>query len=44
MTIESAIIKNIKKLPESAKQAILLYTYFLASKYAEKADLRENAT
>ena len=44
MTLESKIAKNIEKLPESAKQAILLYTEFLASKYAEESKKLENQT
>lgn len=44
MTVESAIIKNIEKIPESAKQAILLYTEFLASKYAEESNELEKTT
>lgn len=36
MTIEAAILKNIEKLPESVKQAVLLYTEFLTSQYAQK--------
>ena len=35
MTIEAGILKNVEKLPESVKQAVLLYTEFLASQYAE---------
>jgi len=35
MTIEAAILKNVEKLPDSVKQAVLLYTEFLASQYAE---------
>lgn len=37
--IESAILKNIKKLPESVKNAVFLYTEFLASQYYEDANL-----
>jgi hypothetical protein len=33
MTVESAILKNIEKLPESVKNAVFLYTEFLASQY-----------
>jgi Protein of unknown function (DUF2281) len=33
MTIESAILKNIEKLPDSVKNAVFLYTQFLASQY-----------
>ena len=38
MTIESAILKNVEKLPESVKQAVLLYTEFLASQYTEETE------
>lgn len=34
MTLESAILKNIEKLPDSVKQAVFLYTEFLANQYA----------
>ena len=33
MTIESAILENIAKLPDSVKNAVLLYTEFLANQY-----------
>lgn len=36
MSTESAILNNVKKLPESVKEAVLLYTEFLASQYAKK--------
>jgi Protein of unknown function (DUF2281) len=36
MTLEAAILKNVEKLPDSVKQAVLLYTEFLASQYAEE--------
>ena len=36
MTIESAILENITKLPDSVKNAVLLYTEFLASQYHQK--------
>lgn len=36
MTIEAAILKNVEKLPDSVKQAVFLYTEFLASQYAEE--------
>ena len=36
MTLEAAILKNVEKLPDSAKQSVLLYTEFLASQYAEE--------
>jgi Protein of unknown function (DUF2281) len=41
MTIETAILKNIEKLPESVKQAVFLYTEFLASQYAEEKSNEE---
>jgi Protein of unknown function (DUF2281) len=40
MTIEAAILKNVEKLPDTVKQAVLLYTEFLASQYA-KEELEE---
>lgn len=36
MTIEAAILKNVEKLPDPVKQAVLLYTEFLASQYAKE--------
>lgn len=36
MTIESAILENIAKLPDSVKNAVLLYTEFLASQYYQE--------
>jgi hypothetical protein len=33
MTIESAILQNVEQLPEPVKQAVLLYTEFLADRY-----------
>lgn len=33
MTIESAILENIAQLPDSVKNAILLYTEFLVSQH-----------
>ena len=36
MTIEATILKNIENLPESVKQAVLLYTEFLASQYSKQ--------
>ncbi len=36
MTIEAAILKNVEKLPETVKQAVLLYTEFLASQYGKE--------
>jgi hypothetical protein len=35
MTIETAILKNVEKLPDTVKQAVLLYTEFLANQYAK---------
>jgi hypothetical protein len=35
MTIETAILKNVEKLPDSVKQAVFFYTEFLASQYAK---------
>jgi len=35
MTIEAAILKNVEKLPDSVKQAVFLYTEFLASQYVK---------
>lgn len=35
MTIESSILNNIHKLPESIQQSVLLYTEFLVSRYAK---------
>ena len=40
MTIEAAILKNVEKLPDVVKQAVLLYTEFLASQYP-KEELEE---
>ena len=40
MTTESAILENVKKLPESVKEAVLLYTKFLASQYTEKTAIK----
>ncbi|MEM8641918.1 MAG: hypothetical protein AAGG51_24340 [Cyanobacteria bacterium P01_G01_bin.54] len=34
MTIETSILRNDKKLPDSVKQAVFLDTEFLASQYA----------
>jgi Protein of unknown function (DUF2281) len=36
MTIEAEILKNVEKLPDKVKQAVLLYTEFLASQYAKE--------
>jgi len=35
MIIETAILKNVEKLPESVKQAVFDYTEFLVNRYAE---------
>jgi len=35
MTLEAAILKNVEKLPDAVKQAVFLYTEFLASQYPE---------
>jgi hypothetical protein len=37
--IESAILRNIEKLPESVKNAVFLYTEFLASQHYKDANL-----
>ncbi len=42
MTLEAAILKNIEKLPDSVKQAVFLYTEFLANQYAEEKPKEEN--
>jgi hypothetical protein len=36
MTLDTAILKNIEKLPESIKQSVFLYTEFLVNQYTEK--------
>ncbi len=35
--IETAILKNVEKLPESVKQAVLDYTEFLVNRYSIEA-------
>jgi hypothetical protein len=40
MTIESAILKNIENLPDSVKEAVFIYTEFLAHQY-RKQNLEE---
>ena len=35
--IETAILKNVEKLPESVKQAVFDYTEFLVNRYAKEA-------
>jgi hypothetical protein len=37
MTIESAILKNIENLPESVKEAVFIYTEFLAHQYRKQS-------
>ena len=36
MMIETAILKNLEKLPESVKQAVLDYIEFLVNRYADR--------
>lgn len=44
MTIETAILQNLEKLPESVKQAVLDYTEFLASRYTrESSQITKNS-
>ena len=43
MTLETAILKNVEKLPESVKQAVLEYTEFLVTRYAKEAAKTEKA-
>lgn len=43
MKLETAILKNVEKLPESVKQAVLDYTEFLVIRYAEEAAKTEKA-
>jgi mRNA-degrading endonuclease RelE of RelBE toxin-antitoxin system len=43
MMIETAILKNLEKLPESVKQAVLDYIEFLVSRYAQEAPKTEKA-
>ncbi|MGK7924440.1 MAG: DUF2281 domain-containing protein [Spirulina sp.] len=43
MTIESTILKNVENLPESVKQAVLLYTEFLASQYSKQKSEEKEA-
>ena len=38
MTIETAILNNVEKLPDSLKQAIFYYTEFLVSRYAKETN------
>ena len=41
MMIETAILKNVEKLPESVKQAVLDYTEFLVNQYAPESPKTE---
>jgi len=43
MMIETAILKNVEKLPESVKQAVLDYTEFLVNQYAQESPKIEKA-
>ena len=43
MTLETAILKNVEKLPESVKQALLDYIEFLVTRYAKEAAKTEKA-
>ena len=36
MTIESDILQNVEKLPDSVKQAVFLYTKFLVKEYGKE--------
>ena len=42
MTLESSILNNIHKLPETIQQSVLLYTEFLVSRYAKDSVDTEN--
>ena len=37
MTIETAILDNVEKLPEAVKRSVLLYTEFLANQYGKSS-------
>ncbi len=37
MTMETAILENIKQLPDDIKQSVLLYTEFLVSQHNNKS-------
>ncbi|MEG5033992.1 type II toxin-antitoxin system VapB family antitoxin [Microcoleus sp. AT3-D2] len=43
MMIETAILKNLEKLPESVKQAVLDYIEFLVNRYAQEPPKTEKA-
>ncbi|WP_009633175.1 type II toxin-antitoxin system VapB family antitoxin [Synechocystis sp. PCC 7509] len=42
--IETTILKNLEKLPESAKQSVLDYIEFLVNRYAPEAPKTPNTT
>ena len=44
MTIESSILNNIHKLPETIQQSVLLYTEFLVSRYAKDSAITREDT
>lgn len=44
MTIETAILQNVEKLPESVKQAVLDYTEFLVKRYEKEMPKNEQPT
>ena len=41
--IETAILKNLEKLPESVKQAVLDYIEFLVNRYVQEVPKTEKA-
>ncbi len=43
MMIETAILKNVEKLPESVKQAVLDYIEFLVNRYTQETPKTEKA-
>ncbi|MEG4488832.1 type II toxin-antitoxin system VapB family antitoxin [Microcoleus sp. D2_18a_B4] len=43
MMRETAILKNLEKLPESVKQAVLDYIEFLVNRYAQEVPQTEKA-
>jgi hypothetical protein len=38
MTLETSILDNLKKLPESMQQAVLLYTEFLVNRIDQRPE------
>ncbi|MBW4553240.1 MAG: DUF2281 domain-containing protein [Aphanocapsa sp. GSE-SYN-MK-11-07L] len=38
MTLESSILSNIKKLPESMQKAVFLYTEFLVNRITQQSE------